>query len=262
MQRQRHPVVHDEPAHRRLLGRLDPVTGDAVAFGGGLHLGVERVEETVDLRLVEVGVVRHRRRVEHPVGVVEHDADVAQAPHARLGAHGGDADLDARVAEGALLGLAGLVVEVDLLVRAARDAHAPPAAAVLVHEHDAVLLALVDRAARARRGARGVEAVLADARQVEHEGLFELELHLVLDALEHRILDGVLLRAAEVVVPVGRPLDVHLLAAQQRVRRRHRKTVPGGRVEQRLVVVAPRLVVVRDARHLGVAEDARQLAQP
>jgi hypothetical protein len=135
--------------------------------------------------LVEVGVVLDRGRLEHLVGVVEDEADVAQPADAGLGAHRRDADLDARVAEGALLGLAGLVVEVDLLVRAAGDAHPPAAAAVLVDQDDAVLLALVDRAGRARRRARRVEAVLADARQVEHEGLLELELDLVLDALEH-----------------------------------------------------------------------------
>ena len=135
--------------------------------------------KTPSLGLVEVGVVGRRRRLEHLVGVVEHQADVAQPADARLGAHGRDADLDARVAEGALLGLAGLVVEVDLLVRAAGDAHAPASAPVLVDEDDAVLRALVDRAARARCRARRVEAVLADTGQVEHEGLLELQLHLV-----------------------------------------------------------------------------------
>jgi hypothetical protein len=139
-------------------------------------------------------VVLDRGRREHLVGVVEDDPDVAQPAHAGLRAHGRDADLDARVAEGALLGLAGLVVEVDLLVGAAADAHAPAAALVLVDQDDAVLLTLVDRAGGAGRRARRVEAVLADARQVEHEGLLELELHLVLDALEHRVLGGVLLR--------------------------------------------------------------------
>src|SRR3546814_3438407 len=52
------------------------------------------------------------------VGVVEDQPEVAQPANARLRAHGGQAHLDARVAQRALLGLAGLVVEVDLLVRA------------------------------------------------------------------------------------------------------------------------------------------------
>src|SRR6185503_7370606 len=115
-----------------------------------------------------------------PVGVVEEEAEVAQPPDAGLGAHRRQTHLDARVAERALLGLAALVVEVDLLVRAAGDALAPAAAAVLVDEDDAVLLALVDRTGGARGHARRVEAVLADARQVEHEGLLELEADLLL----------------------------------------------------------------------------------
>jgi len=94
------------------------------------------------------------------------------------------------------------VIEVDLLVRAAADAHPPTPALVLVDQDDAILAALVDGAAGARSRAGGVEAVFADARQIEHEGLLELELDLVLDALEHHILRSVLDGAAEVVIPV------------------------------------------------------------
>ena len=56
--------------------------------------------------------------IEH---VVEDDTEVAQAPHAGLGADGRQARLQARVAQGALLGLAGGVVEVDLLVGGRRS---------------------------------------------------------------------------------------------------------------------------------------------
>ncbi len=65
-------------------------------------------------------------------------------------------------------------VVIDLLVRAAGDAHAPAAALVLVDENDAVLLALVDRARGAGRDAGRVQAVLAQARQEHHEGVLEL----------------------------------------------------------------------------------------
>ena len=183
MQRQRHLVGVDQRVDRGALGGVDPVAGDAGLLRLADHLGVVRVEEDVALGLVEPLVVGGRGGLEHLVGVVEHQADVAQPADAGLGADGGQADLDPREAEGALLGLAGAVVEVDLLVGAAGDAHPPAAALVLVDQDDAVLLALVDRAARARRGARRVEAVLADPRQVEHEGLLELELHLVGDLL-------------------------------------------------------------------------------
>src|SRR5690606_19058414 len=118
-------------------------------------------------------VVLERGGLEHPVGVVEDEADVAEPAHAGLRADRRDAHLDAGIAEGALLRLARLVVEVDLLVRTPGDTHPPATAPVLVDEDDAVLAALVDRAARARRGAARVETVLADPRQVEHEGLLE-----------------------------------------------------------------------------------------
>ena len=213
-----------------------------------LHLGVLGVQEHVALGGEQVALVGHRGGRLHAVGVVEHEAEVADAPDAGLRADRRLADLDPRVAERALLGLAGAVVEVDLLVRAARDAVAPAAAAVLVDEHDAVLLALVHRARRARGDAGGVQAVLADPRQEEHERLLVGQAHLLLDALQVRVLRRRLLAAGQPLVPVGAPRDVHRLAGELGVRARDRVAVAERRVDERLVVVGERLVVVVDRR--------------
>ena len=221
---------------------------DAVTAGRLDDGGVVRVEKDVALRVEQLLLVLDLRGLGDAVGVVEHEAEVAQASDARLGAHGGQADLDARVAHRALLGLAGLVVEVDLLVRAARHAHAPAAALVLVDEHDPVLGALVHRAGGARRDARGVEAVLADARQIEHEGLLELGLDLLAHLLEDRVVLHRLDRAAQVVVPVRRPGDLHVLAGEQALRAGDRHLRALRRVQQHVVVVRPRLVVVAGSR--------------
>src|SRR5690606_21798638 len=194
--------------------------------------------------------------------VVEHEPDVAQPPDARLRADRRQAHLDAREAERALLGLARAVVEVDLLVRAPRDALAPAPALVLVHEHDAVLLALVDRARGARGGARGVEAVLADARQVEHEGLLEHELDLVGGLAQHGVVLEQLGAAREVVVPVRAPADLHVLAADERLGPGDGHVLLLRRRREVLVVVRPRLVVVVDRRHLRAREDRQEVLEP
>src|SRR5690606_31718858 len=136
-----------------------------------------------------------------------------QPPYAGLRAHGRDTDLDAGETEGALLCLPGLVIEVHLLVRAAGDALPPAAAAILVDQDDAVLAALVDRAGRARGRARRVEAVLADARQVEHERLFERQLDVGGDLGQHRVVGCDRRRTAEVVVPVRAPRHVRRFTA-------------------------------------------------
>src|SRR5690606_5198923 len=118
---------------------------------------------------------------------------------------------------------AALPVVVDLLVRAGRYAHAPAAALVLVDQDDAVLLALVDRPRRARRHARRVEAVLAQARQVHHEGLLELAVDLLLHAVEVAVLAAPGELGAQDLLPVRPPFDlVHALAADQRARARGR----------------------------------------
>src|SRR5574340_1254881 len=120
-----------------------------------------RVQKDVELVLIELLFVRHGGRLLDAIGVVEQHAEIADAPDASFGTHGGLADLDARVAEDALLRLSGPPVEVDLLVRAARDTHAPATALVLVDEHDTILLALVDGPRGTGGQARGIEAVLA-----------------------------------------------------------------------------------------------------
>ncbi len=248
MQRQRHLVDLGQLVHRRLARSIDPVLGDAVTTSRRLHLRVVRIEQQVELGVEEVVLVLGCRSGRDAVGVVEEQADVAQPADTGLRAHRGHADLDARVAHGALLGLARAVVEVDLLVRAAADAHAPAAALVLVDQHDAVLAALVHRTRRAGRDAGRIQAVLADARQVEHERLLELHLHavadLVLDLDQHRVLRRELRAAGQVVIPVGRPLDLHVLAGDERLGTGHRRVLAQGRGQEHVVLVGPGLVVV------------------
>ncbi len=89
------------------------------------------------------------------------------------------------VTECTFLCLTRLVVEVHLLVGAAGDALTPTAAAILIDQHDAVLGSLIDSTGGACRHTRRVQAVLTNTRQVEHEGLLELEFNLVLSLLAH-----------------------------------------------------------------------------
>ncbi len=196
------------------------------------------------------------------VGVVQQHAEVADAAHAGLGTDGRHAGLDAREAEDALLGFAALPVEVDLLVRAPADAHAPAAALLLVDEDDAILLALVDRTARAGRGAGRVKAVLAQARQVHHEGIFVLAVDVGLHLVEVLVLAALGELGTENLLPVRAPLDLlHALTGDQRARTRHRLMLGDRRGVQVLVVEVERLVVVVDRRQVRVGEDVRQHAE-
>jgi hypothetical protein len=98
---------------------LQPVLRDPVGARGGTDLGVGGVQEDAELAVEQVTLVWHRGGRFDAVGVVEHEAEVADPPDAGLRADGRLADFDSRVAQRALLGLAGAVVKVDLLVRAA-----------------------------------------------------------------------------------------------------------------------------------------------
>ena len=150
-------------------------------------------------------------------------------------------------------------VVVDLLVRTAGDAHPPAAAPVLVDQDDAVLLALVDRARGAGGHAGGVEAVLADPRQVHHEGFFELAVDLLLTPSKLGPGERLANSPPRIVLPVRSPLEsFHRLAADQRFAAAAvGNVVPRGDVMQVLVVVGERLVVVVDYGQSGIGEDVR-----
>ena len=200
------------------------------------------------------------------VGVVQEQPQVPQPAHAGLRADRRQPHLHPRVAEGALLGLAGLVVEVDLLVRAAGDALPPAAALVLVHQDNPVLHPLVDRAGGAGGHAGGVQAVLADPRQVEHEGLLVGELDLVFgfapDLFHDRVQVAVLGGTAQVIVPVRGPGDLGVLPGDQGLGPGHREIVAQRRVHEGLVVVGPRLVVVLELGLDRAGEDPEELLDP
>ena len=215
------------------------------------------------MRLIQVFLGRHRGRFLDAVGIVQQHAEVADAAHAGFRAHGGLAHFNARVAEDALLGFTRLPVVVDLLVRAGRHAHAPTAALVLVDQHDAVFFALVDRARRACRHASRVQAVLAQARQVHHEGLFKRAVDLFLHALEVLVLAALGEFGAEDFFPVRAPMNLlHALAGNQRTRACGGLVLAVRRFVQVLVIEIKRFVVVVDLRQVGVGENLRQHAEP
>src|SRR5690606_2767015 len=62
--------------------------------------------------------------------------------------------------------------------------------------------------------------------------------------------------------PVRRPGDLHVLAGEQALRAGDRSVRAPRRVDEHVVVVGPRLVVVVDPGQLRVREDARELRQP
>ena len=171
----------------------------------------------------------------------------------------------ARIAEDALLRLARLPVEVDLLVRAGGDARAPAAAGLLVDQHHPVLAPFGQCARGAGGDAARVRAVVADPRQVHHRQALDLEQRAALvvgEPVQVRVVFGVDGRAGEVVVPVGAAVDVDRPAGELGDRRRGRLSVAGGGGEEVAVAVGPRLVVVVEAGLVGVVEELGEAAQP
>src|SRR5208282_5268577 len=177
-------------------------------------------------------VLGARRRFDL-VGVIEHDAEIADAPDAGFGTNRWLSGLDARIAEDVFFRFAGRPVVIDFLVGAAGDAHAPAATFVLVDQHDAVFLALVDRARGTGGDAGRIEAMLAQARQIHHEGVFELAVHFLLHAFEIVIRGAFGKFAAENFFPVRTAVDLlHPLAGNPRTRSRRRESFKLSRLLQ------------------------------
>ena len=251
----------DELVDRRLLRRRDLRIGNPVRSGGRDDLRIKRILDDVPLRHHQL-VLRCLSRLLDGICVVKHQTDITDASHARVEARRRLAALKARIAQDALLGLAGRPVEIGLLVGATRNAHAPRTASLLTDQHHAILAALVDRALRARRNAARIQAMIADTRQVEEDGtvdLVDLAHFLVGSAIEVRIIVRVNLRPAQIVVPVRTRFNgVHVLAGH------HRDGACGGlaiaqrRVDQVLIVIGPWLEIVVERRQVGVVKDVAQ----
>lgn len=101
--------------------------------------------------------------------------------------------------------------------------------------------------------------MLAQARQIHHEGVFELAVHRLLHVVEVLIFGAFFKLAAEDLFPVRTAGDlVHPLAGDQRARTGDRLMFALRRVMQILVVIIKRLVVIIDARQMRVGEDFTQ----
>src|SRR5690606_37201603 len=204
-------------------------------------------------------LVLDRGRLLDAVGVIQEHAEIADAADAGLRTHGRLADFDTREAEDALLRLTRRPVVIDLLVGAARDAHAPAATALLVDQNDAVLFALVDGAGGTGGQAGRVQAVLAQPGQVHHEGVFELAVDLLLDALEIIVLRPLGELSREVVLPVAAPFDLgHHVAGDQRARPGRGLGLQLRRLLQPVVFEGVRLVEVVDLGQVRVGEQLGQ----
>src|SRR5262249_4215195 len=127
----------------------------------GDHFGIMRVKEYAELRRVEVFFIGDARRRLDFVGVVQQHAQISDAANTGFRAHGRLARFNARIAEDAFLGFAGLPIVIDLFVGTSGDTHAPSTALFLIDEDDAVLFPLVDGARGTRGDAGRVETVLA-----------------------------------------------------------------------------------------------------
>src|SRR5262245_5321318 len=139
-------------------------------FGEQQEEGVEASQESLGVRAVELGLLEaHALQGLHALlGLGDQlvpEAELNRLGRAGLGARGAEAVVDPIVAEGALLGGPGLLVEAHDSKRARRDA-VPAAVADVLVDVDGAVLGPVDRAVRARIEATRLGAVLAD---VGHE---------------------------------------------------------------------------------------------
>src|SRR5690554_288254 len=262
MQWQGQLPVNRQLVHWRLLRGRDDRVRNAGLAGGGNDFRVIRIEEHLQLLRIQVMLVRRTGHFVDFVRVIQQYAQITNTTDAGLRTDGRHAGLDTRVAEDALLGFSALPVVVNLLVWAAADAHAPAAALILVNQHNAVFFALVNGAAGAGSGTGRVQTVLAQARQIHHEGVFILPINIGLHSVKVLVLAPLFKLGTEDLFPVGTPFDfLHALAGNHRARTGHRLVWYLGRGMQMLIIKIKRLVVVVDLRQVRVGKDVGQHAE-
>ena len=242
--------------NRRILGGFQPGFGNPDFPRFGLHHWTEWIEEHVQLRLIKTLLISHTGGLLDFIGVIQQHAKIANPAHAGFRTHCRLAGLDARITEDALLRLAGIPVVVNFLVRATRYAHPPAPAFVLIDQHNAVFLALVNRPAGTGGDTGRIQAVFAQARQIHHEGIFKFAVNLLLHILKVVVFGTLGEFGAENFFPVWPPVNLlHPFAANRRTGAGHRHGFRLWRILQMGVVVIPRLVIIINRRQIGIGED-------
>ncbi len=174
-----------------------------------------------------------------------------------MGAQCGQAGFDTGIAENALFRPPGLPVEVDFLVRTARYAVTPATAALLVHQHDAVLFTLVQGAGRTGSHAGRVEAVFAQARQPEHEDIAKLQVGLQLQVFKIGVSGSGFAQAGQIILPIGAPLEYYRFTGQTGMGTHGWLVLALGALDQPCIVIIPRFVVVIDGGQVGIVKDVK-----
>ncbi len=180
--------LHSHLVDRGVLGRIQPLLWNAIIQRLPDNRWIVRIQEHIQLRLIEVFRVVGTRSIADLVRIVEHYPHVSDSADAGFGADSWHARFDTWIAEDAFFRLAGLPVVINLLVGAGTDTHAPAAAAVLIDQDRTVLLTLVNGAGGTTGDTGRVEAVVAQTRQVHVERFLEILVHLLLDAFEVPVL--------------------------------------------------------------------------
>ena len=191
------------------------------------------------------------------VHIVEQHAHIAQPSYAGIAADCGQAVFQAGEAENAFFRLIGLPVEVDLLVGAGRNAVTPAPAAILGYKHHAVLVPLVDGPGGAGSYAGGIQAVIADPGQIFHKEVMKFHGDIRAHVFEVVVLAS-RLAIGQIVLPVGPPFYLHALLGNQGTGAGHRLMILALGVDERFVIVSPRLVIIVHFRLVGMIEELGQ----
>ena len=260
MQRQRQFPFHCHFINRRLLCGFNNAQRNTVFNRLLDDFRIVRIEEHVQLTLVKIFLVLGAGCTFNGVGIVQQHAEITDTTDTGFRAHGRLTRFNTRIAEDALLRLTALPVEVDFFVWASGDAHTPATAFILVDQDDAIFFTLVNRTARAGRHTCRVQAVFAQARQIHHEGVFELAIHRLLDVVEVLVFRQLVELTAQVIFPVRPFFDFrHPFPGNQRTRTGNRlRFAAFRRGMQVLIVKIERLVIIVDPRQMRVSEDFTQ----
>ncbi len=244
------------------LGRFDPVVGDAIELGLGIdRRGRGGLRKMSRLRLVQVAVALHAGGFLDAVSVVQQHAQVADAAHAGFGAHRGLARLDARGSRRCTSRpCRSASCSRSFFVRAARDAHAPAPALVLVDERQCRL----PRACRSQP--LGHEATHAGFRQCSHRrGRYIMKVFSnwpyisFCTCSKFTSMFALWQTRRPGFLPVRAPLDFFTRWPVIRLRGRAvGAAFISGAYLQVVVVEGEGLVVVVDLRQVGVGEDLHQ----
>lgn len=256
MEREGDIKVNGNIVERRMIGWLKKWVRKEVIEGMIDERRIVRIEEDVEMLMIEIMLVGSGRGLRNEVGIIENKEKIEDEEKKGLREESRMEDLDERIEEDEIIGIEGDKVVVNIIVGEEGKENEKEEEFLMIDKEDEVILEIVDRKGREGRKEGRVEEVIEKERKINNEGVLKMEVDLIIKEIKIVVIREIGELEEENLLKVREKLDIiNKIEGDKRERK-------GGRNGEDLewsmemeVIEIERLVIIVDLRKVGIGEN-------